>query len=282
MLVRPRNRAPTPATNRGLPDTVQGIIAVSPPVPDLPIHAAVEVRMRVRVLFTVFGVGLATFTLVAAGAQSDQGTQKPQVQIPKPGVPQIMTLEDEFVRVAYNNEGYVSLGYRLANTQVGKEWIFIEAGFTLREGRPLFKLTRSALSLSTPDGKTLPLPSNADYLKVDLRALENQSKVVFDSINYFPPTVRSVNRVGFFSDNESRTRSYDEVELSPQYASVGRLYFQIPGGLQYGQYFLNVQFKESVVRVPFRILTAEEQKILAKNWKDIRKQVQEAFKKGGK
>ena len=40
----------------------------------------------------------------------------------------------------------------------------------------------------------------------------------------------------------------------------------------------NVKFEKSVVRVPFRILTAEEEKLLSKNFGDIRKQVQDAFK----
>ena len=237
--------------------------------------------MRVRHLLTTLGIiGLATFAGIAADGPNSQGTQKPPVPIPQPGVSQIMTLEDRYVRVAYNNEGYVSLGYQLANRQVGKEWFFVETGVTLREGRPLQKLTRSAITLSLPDDSRVPLPSNAEYLNVDLRAMENQAKVVFDSINYFPPTVRGINRIGFFSDTESRTMAYDEVEVSPQRAAVGRLYFKVPGGLKYGQHFLNVQFKESLVRVPFRILTAEEEKFVDKNWKDIRKQVQEAFKKG--
>jgi ribosome recycling factor len=56
----------------------------------------------------------------------------------------------------------------------------------------------------------------------------------------------------------------------------------VPGGIKYGQYFLNVQFPGSLIRVPFRILTDEEEKMLEKNYKDIRKQVQQAFapKKG--
>ena len=41
----------------------------------------------------------------AAAVGAVQDPQKPKVQIPNPGVPQIMTLEDRFVRVAYNNEG---------------------------------------------------------------------------------------------------------------------------------------------------------------------------------
>jgi hypothetical protein len=213
--------------------------------------------------------------LVAAGPQE----QKPKVQIPQPGVPQIMTLEGEFVRAAYNNEGYAILGYRVANQSVGEEWLLLEIGTTMRDGRPNFTLKRDALSLETPDGKTLPLPTVAEYRKVDLRALEMRTTVVRDSINYFPPSARQSCRIGFFSAVGSPALSYDQVELSSQRACLGRIYFHIPGGIKYGQHWLNVKFKDSLVRVPFRILTDEEEKTLRKNYKDIRKQVEDAFKK---
>jgi hypothetical protein len=90
-------------------------------------------------------------------------------------------------------------------------------------------------------------------------------------------------RIGFFSNNEG-PMAWDEVELSSDRACMGELYFKVPGGIKYGQYFLNVQFKESEIRVPFRVLTKDEEKMLEKNYKDIRKQVKEAFsppKKGG-
>ena len=48
--------------------------------------------------------------------------------------------------------------------------------------------------------------------------------------------------------------------------------------IKHGQHWLNVQFEKSLVRVPFRILTKDEEKLASKNDKDIRKQVQEAFK----
>ena len=53
----------------------------------------------------------------------------------------------------------------------------------------------------------------------------------------------------------------------------------MPGGIAYGQHWLNVKFEKSLVRVPFKILTEEEEKILSKNYKDISKQVKEAFGK---
>ena len=52
----------------------------------------------------------------------------------------------------------------------------------------------------------------------------------------------------------------------------------MPGGIAYGQHWLNVKFQNSLVRVPFRILTKEEEKFLGKNFKDISKQVEDAFK----
>ena len=71
----------------------------------------------------------------------------------------------------------------------------------------------------------------------------------------------------------------DEMELTSDRACVGRLYFHVPGGITYGQHWLNVKFAQSVVRVPFRILTKEEEKFLSKNYKSISKQVDDAFRK---
>ncbi len=69
-----------------------------------------------------------------------------------------------------------------------------------------------------------------------------------------------------------------QVDFSDQMACLGRLYFKVPGGVAYGQYWLNVKFPKSPIRVPFRILTKDEDKFLDKNYKDIEKQVEEAFK----
>jgi len=42
-------------------------------------------------------------------------------------------MEAKFVRVAYNNEGYVILGYQIANRTVGSDWIMLDVGITLME-----------------------------------------------------------------------------------------------------------------------------------------------------
>jgi hypothetical protein len=223
---------------------------------------------------------LAAVSLAALASVSASSQQQPAVQIPQPGVPQIMTLEGKFVRVAYNNEGYVIIGYQIANRTIGNEWIMLDVGITLMERVKDYRLKREAVSLDTPDGK-LPLPSIQEYRENEskVQALQNRLKVQRDSIDYFPPWTHGANRLGFFSDLGSRAMPWDEAEVTNSRACLGQLYFHIPGGTKYGQYWLNVQFAQSVVRVPFRLLTEEEEKKLGKNYGNIKKQVDAAFRK---
>ena len=155
-------------------------------------------------------------------------------RIPQPGVPQIMTMEGKFVRAAYNNEGYVILGYQLVNRSIGEEWMLLEVGMTVldktpglhpdsgmrcRSRRPMARRFRCRRSRSTGEG--------------DTRALEARERVQRDSINYFPPMASQACRIGFFSDLElyARCRADQVGELSNQRAPAwGCLYFRIPWG----------------------------------------------------
>ena len=222
--------------------------------------------------------GLAVVGLAAVASVHARGQQP--VQIPQPGVPQIMTLEGKFVRAAYNNEGYVILGYQIANRTIGETWIMLDVGIALMEKTEDYTLKRESFSLDTPDG-TLPLPSIAEYRDASsiVQPLQNRLKVQRDSINYFPPWVSGANHLGFFSDLGSRAMPWDQADVTRSRACLGQLYFHIPGGTKFGQYWLNIKFAQSVVRVPFRLLTEEEEKTLGKNFGDIKKQVDATFRK---
>ena len=230
--------------------------------------------MMNKSLSSGIAVSVLSLCAVAAGAQ-----EPPKVKIPEAGVPQVMTMEGRYVRAAYNNEGYAILGYKLANLSVGEEWMLLEVGFTVRAGVPDYELKREAVSLETPDGKTIPLATNQEYTKANLTALQNREKVQRDSINYFPVEANRPCRVGFFAEIHQRAMAWGDVELSQNRACVGRLFFNVPGGITYGQHWLNVKFAQSTIRVPFRILTKDEAKFLDKNYKSIAKQVEEAFGK---
>ena len=124
---------------------------------------------------------LVAGSLVALASIQASSQQPTGVQIPQPGVPQIMTLEGKFVRVAYNNEGYVILGYQIANRTVGDKWVMLDVGITLMQRVGDYRLKREALTLDTPDG-TLPLPSIEEYRQneADVQALQNRLKVQRD------------------------------------------------------------------------------------------------------
>ncbi len=215
------------------------------------------------------GTAALAMLLGGSGASAAQ-----QVTAPQPTVPEVFTLMGQYVRVAYNNQGFVTLGYRVAQQSVGEEWFLLEVGLTVRTGKS-FTLKKEHLTLKTPDGRTLPLATQQEYAKAGyLTGLQMRAKVVRDSINYFPADVTRGCAVKFFANvgQGGPQLAFDEVELSKERACVGRLYFHVPGGIKVGQHWLHVNFGPGgEVQVPFRILTNEEQKEFAKSWEDIKK-----------
>ena len=117
-----------------------------------------------------------------------QSQEKPIIKVPQPGVPEIITMEANFVRAAYNNEAYVILGYQASNRSIGDEWMLLEVGMTMRDRAPDYTMTREGISLDMPDGKTIPLPSIKEQRAGNVQAIQQRAKVQRDSINYFPRT----------------------------------------------------------------------------------------------
>ncbi len=219
---------------------------------------------------------LLVLALVVGGPAAAQTP----VAAPQPTVPEMFTLEGEFVRIAYNNEGFASLGYRWAQMQVGQEWMLLQLGVTLRKPTKDYKLKREHLSIRTPDGKTIPLATQKEYAAANVMALNTRAKAIHDSINYFPGDAFRACPLRLFADlgGPGPTFAQDEVDLSYDSACLGRVYFRVPGGIQVGQHWLDIRFAGSVVQVPFRTLTKEEEKEFSKRWQELKKQHEAAFK----
>src|SRR5262245_14651150 len=219
----------------------------------------------------VAGRALALAALL--GSAAAPGSAQTDVKKPQPTVPEVFTLMGQYVRVAYNNEGFVTMGYRVAQQSVGQEWVLLEVGVTVRTDKN-YTLKREHFTLKTPDGNTIALATQKEYAQAGyLRALNQRAKVVRDSINYFPVDATRANPITFFANvgNPGSQLAFDQVELSKDRASLGRLFFHVPGGIKVGQHWLIVHFSESEVQVPFRILTKEEEKEFEKSWQDIKK-----------
>jgi hypothetical protein len=242
------------------------------------IHA--ECRNTKGLVGAVMVVALLV-TLAGGGAAFAQD-QPLKVTPPQPTVPEVFTLMGQYVRMAYNNEGFATLGYVMAQEDIGKEWMLLSVGVTLRKPTEDYKLKREDLSITTPDGKKIPLATNDEYRSNAgaVNSLNRRAKVQKDSIDYFPLDATHPCALQFFADlGAASSFAYDWTELSWQRACVGRLFFRVPGGIQVGQHWLNIKFAGSELQVPFRTLTKDEAKQLSKSWKDLKKQLDATYQK---
>ena len=87
--------------------------------------------------------------------------------------------------------------------------MLLEVGMTVLDNVPDYRLTRDALSLETPDGKTIPLPPVTEQ-RGNTQAIEQRAKVQRDSINYFPPKASRACALLFFRSRVCRPSLFQD------------------------------------------------------------------------
>lgn len=226
---------------------------------------------------TRFTLRVVLAGLIIVGVGASMGGAQMDIEKPQPTVPEIYTIKGAFARIAYNNEGWVTLGYRAANASQGTDWMLLEVGVTVFEGVSNQTMERASFAVKMPDDTIVPMASQREFAEAGyLRALNKRASMVRDSINYFPTAGGTSCPMLFFSDPADNigATAFDRFDISWQRNCFGRLFFKLPEGqtIEPGQYWLVVQFAGSVVEVPFRIMTKEEEKFLKKNWKNLEKE----------
>lgn len=224
---------------------------------------------RYKIVIVLTALTLCAFVL---GASAQQQT----VPYPQPTVPEYFTAMGQYVRMAYNNEGFATLGYRTTQQSVGENWVLLDVGITVHNNAKEYTLKREHLTLKTPDGTIIPLASKEEFNKAGgVRNMVLRDNNNRDSIDYFPVQASKPCTIAFFT--KPGAISYDQVELNENRGCVGRIFFQVPGGTKTGQYWLNIKFANSELQVPFRIMTKEEEKEFGKNWQELKKAHDAAF-----
>lgn len=187
-----------------------------------------------------------------------------------------IAVEGTFIRVAANNEGYVVVAYRTANEAVGEEYALVRVGMTLMDDKGTQTITRDDIKLVTPDGQVLPLMTQGEAEKAtgELAMLTKRAAMDTDSVNYFPRTVDRRCGLNFFAAiaTPRANVAYDQVDVSSHEACVGVLYFHVPGGIEYGNYNLDVHFENSIVKVPMEIMNKDREKEFTKQWREALKE----------
>ena len=152
----------------------------------------------------------------------------------------------------FGPELWTVLAYRFANTQLGDEWMILEVGFSSPSGISA-KVKREDIFLTTPGGSRISLATQTEFSKAygGLRSTISKANVNRDPLDYFPAN-RVECAVQFFVAPGSGV-SFDEVGLNGQRGCYGRLYFQVPGGIQAGRWVFGVDQPESEIRIPFEL-----------------------------
>lgn len=232
--------------------------------------------MKTRHRLSLLTVAVLAFCAPIAPAAS-QAQESPAWTAPEPGVSEVVRVKGKFIRVAYNDEGFVVVGSMSPNRAIGGEWMLLDFGATLLDKTPNYTLTRDAISLETPDGKTIPMASVIEQRGGATEALLWRAVRENPAMGYFPTFASQPCSIPFFYDSFTSLPPVGEVELSVHRGCYGRIFFHLPGGIATGQHWLNVKFADSVVRVPFTILTPAEEQYVEENLEEIQRQVAEAF-----
>ena len=149
-------------------------------------------------------------------------------------------------------ELWTVLGYRFANTQLGDDWLILEVGLSSPGGQNA-AIKRENVFVRTPGGTKVPLATQAEFNEAwgKLRPVVNAANVNRDPLGYFPEG-REECAVQFFVAPGTGV-AFDEVSVNDRRQCYGRLFFNVPGGIQAGRWVFGIDLPESETRIPFEL-----------------------------
>jgi len=157
-----------------------------------------------------------------------------------------------YILKQFGPELWTVLGYKFASSQLGDEWMILEVGLSSPTGQNA-KVMREEIFLLSPAGNRVKLATQEDFNKAwgELRPVIAKANVDRDPLEYFPPS-RIECAIQFFV-TPGQGVSFDEVTVNDRRGCFGRLYFQVPGGVQAGRWVLGIDLEESEIRIPFEL-----------------------------
>ncbi len=211
---------------------------------------------------------LALVSVVAMqpfGAPADVHAQAPTVKIPQAGVPQVMTMEGTLRprRVQQRRLRHPRLPARQPVGRRGVDAPRVRHDAARRRAG-LQAEARRTLARDARRQDAFRWRRMQEYRGANLRPVCRCGRrcSATRSTTFRPARTRPAES-GSSAEMDQRAMAWDEVELTNRRACLGRLFFKVPGGIAYGQHWLNVKFQNSLIRVPFRILTKDEEKLLS-------------------
>jgi len=145
----------------------------------------------------------------------------------------------------------VVMSHRYATASVGADWLMLELAITTADTATV-EIDRNKIWVRTPAGEEVALASQEAFRAAygELSAKLAQADVMAEPLGYFAG--RRERPLELFA-TPFEGLVYETVWLTYQEVHVGRLYFEVPGGIQPGRWELHLKLTESEVRIPFRL-----------------------------
>jgi hypothetical protein len=202
---------------------------LSPPV------RAMEVVMK-----TVAWVGAALLAGAAVGCSTAMPTDTPGVT--RVGATALRYAGPDVEAV---------LSYRFAGTSIGDDWMLLDVAMSGARHESV-EVTRAGITLRTPSGEDLPLADQGEFAAAygALAPVLARADVGAEPLDYW--SGRRDQPIEFFSP-PGQSLVFPSFWVNDRLVYSGRLYFQVPGGIQPGRYELRVKLVESELRIPFTL-----------------------------
>ena len=143
----------------------------------------------------------------------------------------------------------LALSYRFADINLGMDWLLVDAAVT-GSRRLSVEIKREKISLRTPDGEIVPLPSQEELADSfsSIRAANQRANVASEPLRYWGGRWECTLNFLIEPGTNIVMRS---IWVNDERWCDGRLYFPLMKGVQPGRYELRIDLPESKVRVPF-------------------------------
>jgi hypothetical protein len=144
----------------------------------------------------------------------------------------------------------VAVSYRFPKLNLGGTWLMLDT--TMAATAAPLEIPRAAISLHTPDGEIVPLATPDEYDAAYPRLAWDiiKDEAIRDPLGLSVP--RPVRALRFFAPG-GMGLGFDAEWLDYWHARTGRLFFDLPGGVQEGHYQLVLDLPESKAVIPFTL-----------------------------
>jgi len=144
-----------------------------------------------------------------------------------------------------------------AGRDLGGDWLILVAHLRGAHSGGITNIHRSNISARTPDGRRLPLITQAEFRKVytEIHSGIRRATSTSAPLWTYGGDPRPCDR--WFLAEPMGGFAQDEISVSNFEVCWGPLVFQVPGGVQPGRWRLVIELVESTANIPFEIEVGE-------------------------